>query len=638
MSKTAKRILSICLAITLVFGSAGATALAMTAKNHKAVVTTVAASEKKTVSDDEKQQVSKDETIYVLAGSDGSVNKIIVSDWIKNKMGLDSITDSSETKDILNLKDDQSYTMGTDNAKVWDAKGKDIYYQGSIEKELPVALKVSYKLDGKSVSADEIAGKSGKVTIRFDYQNKQYEQVEIDGKKEKMYVPYVMLTGMLFDNNVFSNVEVTNGKLINDGQRTAVIGLALPGLQENLKLDKDVMEIPDYVEITADAKDFNLGMTATIATNEVFNKVDMTDINSISDLTGSMESLNTAMKQLMDGSSQLYGGLCTLLDKSGALVTGINKLAAGGAKAKAGADGLAAGSTELEAGTKDLYAGLNKLSENNTTLNTGAGAIFDSIIDSANKQLTDGGITLPTALTKENYAQVLDDYIANLTPEAVTAQVKQSISENYGAQIKEGVVQGVLNMSTAEYDAAVATGAITPEVKGQINAAIDQQIDLTGIEAIKSKVKVAKDQLDSVNEFYTGLKEYTAGVGDAKTGAGKLEAGANKLKAGSAELDAGIGELYAGIVELKDNGPTLVNGITDLKNGAFSLSEGLKQFNEDAVQKLVRAVDGDVKGLITRVKATADVSKKYKTFSGLSDDMDGEVRFIYRTDSVEAHK
>lgn len=112
--------------------------------------------------------------------------------------------------------------------KVWDAEGNDIYYQGSTTKALPVDVSVSYKLDGKTMSAKEIAGKSGRVTIRFDYKNNQYEMVDIGGKKEKIYVPFAMLTGIELDDDKFSNVEVTNGKVVNDGTMTVVAGLAFP--------------------------------------------------------------------------------------------------------------------------------------------------------------------------------------------------------------------------------------------------------------------------------------------------------------------------------------------------------------------------------------------------------------------------
>ena len=75
-------------------------------------------------------------------------------------------------------------------------KRQDIYYQGTIKKELPVGISVSYQLDGKTISAAELAGKSGHVNIRFDYDNRQFETVDIDGSQEKIYVPCLLYTSM----------------------------------------------------------------------------------------------------------------------------------------------------------------------------------------------------------------------------------------------------------------------------------------------------------------------------------------------------------------------------------------------------------------------------------------------------------
>lgn len=305
MKKSMIKPIAICLCMILLVSS-GAAAFALTNEKKEE------AEQPQTVSAGNataEQSNTKDETVYVLAGADGSVQKIIVSDWIKNTLGSNTISDKSELSDVENVKGDESYTLGSDHTRVWDAQGNDIYYQGNIEKELPVGLSVTYKLDGKTVSPAELAGKSGKVTIRFDYTNQQYEYVEIDGKKEKIYVPFAMLTGILLDNHVFTNVEVTGGKLINDGSRTAVIGIAFPGLQDNLAISPEKPEIPDYVEITADAKNFELGMTITLATNALFNKLDADHLDPISDLSGSLGEMTDAMKQLMDGSSRLYDGL-----------------------------------------------------------------------------------------------------------------------------------------------------------------------------------------------------------------------------------------------------------------------------------------------------------------------------------------
>jgi len=314
------KIIAIILSVVLVLGGTGAASYALAANsNNKAKATKTEEAKATTTAADEDDQLFKDETVYVIAGADGTVKKVIVSDWIKNELGKAKINDKSELSDIENVKGDESYTLDSDNSRVWDAEGNDIYYQGNIEKELPVDLYVTYKLDGKTVSPNELAGKSGKVTIRFDYKNKQYEYVEINGKKEKIYVPYAMLTGVLLDNDNFNNIKVSNGKLINDGSRTAVIGIAFPGLQENLAINPDKFEIPDYVEITADAENFEMDTTITIATNEIFNEIDTDKINSIDDLSDSLTQLTEAMDQLIDGSSQLYEALGPYLINRGSL-------------------------------------------------------------------------------------------------------------------------------------------------------------------------------------------------------------------------------------------------------------------------------------------------------------------------------
>ena len=682
---------------------------------------------------------TKDETVYVLAGADGSIQKIIVSDWIKNALGAASITDSTGLSDIENVNGNESYTI-SGNVKVWDAQGNDIYYSGNIEKELPVGMTVTYTLDGKKVSTDEIAGKTGKVSIRFDYDNRQYEMVKIDGKEEKIYVPFALLTGMLLDNEHFRNVEVTNGKIINDGDRTAVVGIALPGLQENLGISKDKLNIPDYVEITADASDFSFGMTVTIATNELFNNLDTSKIDSVDDLTGSIGELSNGMKQLLDGSSELYGGLTTLLDKSKELVSGINQLDDGAKALKNGAVSVDDGAGQLKAGAAELASGLNTLKGNNDTLNGGAKQVFETLLSTAETQIKAGGISIPT-LTIDNYVQVLTDVINSLDEtsvynqalaqvtaaveenrplisQQVTAAVKEQVETQVIATVQEQVSAGIVSvvreqvadqvistatgMNKSDYEAAVSNGSIPEETQNAVFAAIDAQMQSDDVKAlieenitakmasdeIKSTIKANTDaqmqtddvqktisdnvelqvkqaisenmesdevqsklaaasegaksiislktSLDSYNAFYIGLLTYTGGVASAADGAEKLASGASDLKDGTAQLKDGASALYDGILQLKNGTPALVDGVTQLKDGAMQLNDGLKKLNEEGIQKIIDLVDGDLNGIVARLKATIDVSKNYRNFAGISDDMDGQVKFIYRTDEIKS--
>lgn len=678
MNSKFKKISAVVLSCSVVICSISATVLAV-AENGMAKFENSTETVKSLTDTAGEKAIVKDETVYVLASADGSVEKIIVSDWIKNSLGSKTVTDKSDLENIENVKGDESYTINTDNMKVWDADGNDIYYQGNISKELPVNLTVTYKLDGKTVSSKEIAGKSGKVTVRFDYQNNQYETVEIDGKTEKIYVPFAMLTGLILDNNTFSNVEVSNGKLINDGDRTFVAGLAFPSLQENLNISKSEFEIPDYIEITADAENFELGNTVTVATNEIFNKIDTENLGSLDSLTAASGELSTSINALIDGSSTLYGGLCTLLNKSQELISGINRLSDGAAQLKAGAYQLDCGADELLNGTEELANGIAQLTENNATLNNGSKQVFETLLSSADTALSNAGLTVPT-LTIENYSKTLTSVINSLNAESIrktaTATAQKNVTDAVNSQksvimsaVTESVHSNVLTqvlsvygVTKEQYDsgimvneinAAVETqmqsegikNTINTETENQIAALIEQNMNseavqsqintaVTNAAAAVESIKTLKAQLDSYNEFYSGLQAYTNGVSSAKAGAEKLNGGTAELKDGTAELYDGATELYDGILTLKDGTPSLIDGITELKDGSQKLSDGLKEFNEKGIQKIIDALNGDAKGLITRIKATVDVSKNYKSFSGISDVADGQVKFIYRTDSV----
>ena len=732
MKNSATKFISLALCAVVLFAAVGTSVFALTGEGKESEDE----NQETTINASAEAETSKDETVYVLAGADGTVQKIIVSDWIKNAMAADSLEDKTELSDIENIKGDESFTLGGDNSCVWDAQGNDIYYQGNIEKELPVQMSVCYTLDGQAIAPEALAGQSGHVTIRFDYQNMQYEEVLLDGKTEKIYVPFTMLTGMLLDTEVFRNVTISNGKLINDGDRIAVVGIAFPGLQEDLAISKEKLDIPDYVEISADVENFEMGMTMTLATTELFGAID-SDKLDLHELSDAMAELTDAMDQLMDGSSQLYDGLCTLLEKSGDLVSGINKLAEGAAQLKAGAESLDSGAAQLQAGAAQLSSGLNTLNANSSSLNGGARQVFSSLLSMANTQLSEAGLSVP-ALTIDNYASVLDGVIASLddtavyqaaleqvtatvnanrgmieekVTEAVQAQVEAEVSAQVTAAVQETVTQAVheneaqfraaviqqaLGMTVEEYKAAIEAGLVTQEQQDAVNAAVEAamqaeidarmqreeiQAQINAVtqqtvgeqmqsdeiqaliasntelqvqqaiseamssDAVQAQLSAAaegaksvialKSSLDSYNAFYLGLITYTSGVSSAAAGANELKTGADALKAGTSELSAGAAELLQGIQTMKDSAPALVDGITQLRDGSMELSDGFKQFNKEGIQKLIEAVDGDLDGLSNRIRVTADVAKHYTSFSGISEDMDGDVKFIYKTDSIE---
>ena len=692
MKKIWKKALGTVLCAALLAGSAGMPVQASNTSEQefsfKDLIKTV----------EEEGKVKKDETVYVIAGADGDASKIIVSDWIKNPKKTETIYDQTGLSDVEVTKGDASYTMDGENMRVWKTNGEDVYYQGTTDKELPVTVNISYTLNGEAIDPDDLAGKSGHVTIRFDYENHEYEMREIDGKEEKIYVPFVMLTGLILDDDCFTNVEVVNGRLLNDGSHEAVVGIAFPGLKENLAVKDDEISIPDYVEISADVKDFSLTTTMTVATNEVFNRLNTEEISTDS-LKETAGKLQDAFAQLGDGSNQLLEGLTELYEKSQELSGGVEKLSAGVKSVLDGVKELNTGAAQVSDGAAKLNNGLQKLSANSATLNKGAETVFNSLLAQANSQLSGSGLGLPS-LTIGNYAKVLDDAIKNLSgaaglsrdevenlvraneaqiKAAVTAQVKEQIMQTVTAQYRTAIETEVLSAygfaSVGDYEAAVSTGNVNEETKAAINASIEQvlgtkqaeieaavnaQLESESIkqtivakteEVIQQKIEetiasagqagaavpqlqALKSQLDSYNQFYSGLKTYTAGVDSAAAGAGQLKEGAGQLAAGTTQLQTGTEQLYQGMESMKKAVPALLNGVAKLKDGAGRLSGGLKTLDEEAVEKLTASLGDDLDSFVERLKATVEVAGEYHNFSGISDDMQGEVKFIYRTEGI----
>lgn len=611
-----------------------------------------------------EKALRRDETVYVIANTDGSGRQIIVSDWIQNGLAAAQVEERSELSQVEAVKGSATYTLGQDNARVWDAQGQDLYYQGSIEKALPVDMTVTYQMDGQTVTPGQIAGKSGHVTIRFDYENRQYEMVEIDGTEEKIYVPFAMLTGLLLDSDRFTNVTVSNGKLFCDGSHTAVVGVAFPGLQEDLAMEKDRLDIPDYVEIEADVKDFSLATAVTVASSGLFDQLDDETLEKLElgELTDGIGRMTDAMDQLMDGSSQLYDGLCTLLDSSQQLIDGVDR----------------------------LCQGLNELTAHNSQLNGGAKQVFESLIAAANSQLQTSGMTVPE-LTVDNYSQVLESLLQQLDgasayaesearkkieaavaaqQEQVSAAVEQAVEQQMAAQVEQAVEQQVwqqvlsaAGLTEEAYDAGTAAGAIPQKQQEQLQAALKAQMASETIKGLISQTKAAKMESDEIRALIGQKTEQTMAElveenlqseevqSQIRSAAEQASAGAQSIRSLKEQLDsyqsfyqgllaytAGVAQARDGAAQLQSSLPALTDGVTRLRDGSMELSDGLRQFREEGIQKLADALGGDLGQLSSRLKAIREAAQNYRSFSGDAEDMPSQVRFIYRMEAIEVQE
>ena len=411
--------------------------------------------------------VNKEETVYVAGDATGANNTVTVSEWLKNKDGSTTITDESKLSDIRNVKGNEEYTVNKDGTITWNANGNDIYYQGTTSTQLPVDVRVSYKLDGKDITPQELAGKSGAVTIRFDYTNRAKQTVQVNGENEDIYTPFAMISGVMLPTDKFSHVQVSNGKVISDANAYIVMGVGLPGLKDSLKLNEDKLKdmeltdkeitIPDYVEITADTNDFQLGMTMTMATSDAlsdlgFNNLDNSDqideVNSkLNDVTDGVDQLVDGSGELKDGTGKLYDGTKTLKDGTGKLNKGAGDLQDGISDYTGGVSKVADGASQLDDGLftmKDgvtaLWSGTNELSNGITTAYNGSSTLKNgtaSALTGACK-LKDGAAAIDTAVA-ESVSQADQQYWAIKEAEYLLGKMNPS-GVHLGASLMRAAV------------------------------------------------------------------------------------------------------------------------------------------------------------------------------------------------------
>ena len=408
-----------------------------------------------------QKQIGKEETVYVLTNNQGVEKKVIVSDHLINNDDKATIEDVSSLKDIKNVKGEETFTQkGT--KLTWQADGNDIYYQGNTDEKLPVSQKITYYLDGKEMSAEEIAGKSGKITIRFDYTNHEKVKVSIDGKKEEICVPFVAISGMVLDES-FSNVEVSNGKIMADGNNSIVMGYTLPGLKESLAVKDSDFEgdvtIPEYFEVTADVENFSLATAMTVVMNAT-ELVDGENKTEFSEMDDMVDALTDATSQLEDGSAELAAGMDTLKSKMGEFSQGVGTLQDGVQAYTTGTATLAEGIGKLHQSTPELANGVN-------TLNSSANTLYQGVQ------------TLDTTLK----AQFSEQEKA-----ALTTQVNDTLSKKE-SEIKASAKASVdTQAASIKTQAEAAVDAQTAAITSQAEAAVDAQAA-----AITSQAEAAVD-------------------------------------------------------------------------------------------------------------------------------------------------
>ena len=601
---------------------------------------------------------TKEETVYSKLDNSGSNYKTIVSTHIQNTENSDLIEDMSDLLNIKNTNGEETFTQ--DGSKLtWNANKNDIYYEGKSEKELPVECKVKYELDGKEIETKEVAGKSGKVKITLQYTNKEERTVNVNGKSVKMYVPFVVVTGGIIKNDKAKNVTISSGKVVDDGSKTIIAGIAMPGLQESLGVSKSDVDIPNEIEITMDATNFEMGNMITYVTPKILEENDLSIFNKIDGIYGKVQTLESSMNQIQDGASALADG-------TGELANGTNELKTGTSTAYNGANTI---SNEVNKSIKSLAADNSDALDQQTLAGIEAQAAAGATLTEEQKAGITAQAKASAVLTEQQKAGITAQAKANsvLTEEqkaGITAQAKASavLTEEQKAGItaqakasavltktqKAGIIANASAAKGAELTetekALVIATAQSTATTTAVSTALKTAQDTATTTAVATALKTAQDTatttavataLKTAQDTATSAAKTTASKVAGEVGNQVKKEATKKISSQMKTLNNGLNQLTNGLSTLDNGAQALKDGANKLDEGAKTLSTGIRTFNEEGIKKICNLINGQLKEKVDRVKKLKELSEEYNNFTMLDKENDGNVKFIMIMDSIK---
>ncbi len=529
----------------------------------------------------------KEETVKVKADAEGNPKKITVSDLLKGTESGDFILDQTNLKEIRNTEGDEEFQLSDDGQLIWQSLGEDIHYEGESDASLPVGVSVSYYLNGKKVSPEEIAGASGEVKVRFDYTNRQSVEIEKDGEMKSVTMPYLFMTMVVLPEDVFTDVKVENGSLAELSGTQAVIGYAVPGFMDSLKLNDwevtENTELPEYVEFTAHAEDFSLDFSATLVTDGLFNELEEEDLEDVDEMTDDMEDLSEASSKILDGSNELASGADLFGSYLDQYVSGVNK----------------ALSTML------------------TSLDTIKSQV-SAAMESSGTQLTEASASL-TAIAADAAS------ISSLVTEEQTAISKLDLASSHVTEAKDALssFKEFHTEIPAEDYAALEEALVGAD--SDIAAAKEGLLNTEKIESITSAVSDMQTRLESLSSL---------------TGSGSKEDGKETGSRDSASLftEEEWQSLQSGVDSLISAGAVLNESYSSLNAGLYSLADGFEEFDREAIQELSDLAGDDLKEIVQKIREQREAEGQSISFSGAAEGTKSSLRYIIQTEDPTAEQ
>lgn len=435
----------------------------------------------------DENPTEKTETVFSVLNSDGSISDTIVSSWLHDEDGINNIKETLNLTDVKNIKSNEKPSKDG-NTYTWNAKGNDVYYEGTGTKQLPVSVKLRYELDGQEMSAKDMEGKSGHLKLTISFTNNYSEVKNINGKSIVIHPSY-LAGGMLnMSTGKFSNVKCESGKIVNDGTNEMLAFANIPGLNETLRsagLDKvnNQLGISDDVTVEADVNNFDLGSIMVGMTNEIDLASELNGIGSVSELTDGIDQLIEADDQLIDGSKQLYDGTTQLKEGIAPLSSAYPQI-----------ETLTNAFDQLHDGTTTLSTGLNQYTAGVDQLNV--------VSKQDLYKLSMGATTLNTSLNNEESKSQLTQLVQE--SQALDAGIQDLNEQVNGddSMLKPDMVKKLTEALKTTNEQVGSLGQVLNDLQDQEGAFVD----------LSNQIEKASENINKLGTLKTSFKEVTDGA------------------------------------------------------------------------------------------------------------------------------
>lgn len=498
------------------------------------------------------------ENVYAALAADGSFqNAYVVNSYDVKRAGeITSYGTYDSVKNLTTLKAIQ--TSG--GVQTFSAEEGRFYYQGDSDSlELPWNVSITYYLDGKQVSAEELAGKSGALEIKMKTEKNPSADPEF-------YENYMLQVTYTLDMDHCSNIKAEGASVAEAGSSKTVIFTVLPDSDADISLKADVTDF----EMTG----------ASIAAVPFSMTFDMPDTSEMSEglttLADAIQQLNDGTKELSSGMGLLSSNAAVLRDGSAVVGNGLDVLSANSGT-------LVDASSQIQSALQMINAGISQvdIGESTVPLDELLDALYtlSGVLDQAQDEITklpdyyeEAFQEIKAAIENlPNYTPISEEELQALAAAAASSPEAQKAYEALlqnanAAQLIQAIKEQMEGVEIpSDPDAALQVFA---EMLGQAKAGVDQMI---------AKISEAKNMAAALGELQGGMALLSENYTQFHTGLVGYTSGVNALASGYTELNSGLNTYLDGVETASEGTKLLESGVNELAVNTENIPEEMQE-------------------------------------------------------------